>query len=61
MLISPFAMSDGFKIKSTQPVWMALLGIPKKEAEFCPSAKVIPPDFLIAGQPKSEFTEKQRR
>jgi hypothetical protein len=29
MPISPFPMADGFKIKSTQPVWMALLGIPK--------------------------------
>jgi hypothetical protein len=48
MLISHCAMSEGFKIKSTQPVWMALLGIPKKEAEFFPSAKVMPPASLIA-------------
>jgi hypothetical protein len=48
MSISPWAMSQGFNIKSTHPVWMALLGIPKKEAEFSSSAKVIPPASLIA-------------
>jgi hypothetical protein len=38
-------------MRSTQPVWMALRGIPKKRAELSSSAKVIPPACLIAWIP----------
>jgi hypothetical protein len=44
-------MPQGARTKSTHPVWMALLGIPKKEAEFSSSAKVTPPASLIARMP----------
>jgi hypothetical protein len=50
-LVSVFLMALAAGVppnRATHPVWMALLGIPKKEAEFFPSAKVIPPASLIA-------------
>ena len=59
MPISPCAMSRGFKIKSTQPVRMALLGIPKKEAEFSSSAKVIHLPLVAASLLGTKFVSRQ--